>query len=409
MKIFNKAFSGSAIRLSLILLIMQGCVRAQHTETDYFVDVTATHIPIDPKTHALDVALIDVDRDGDLDAVLALESQPNRLYLNDGSGKFSWREGIFANKSHDTEHVRIADFNQDGILDVLFVAEDDQNHEYYLGKGDGTFQEVSDRLLAKSEGNGLDVGDVNGDGLPDIVVGNSGDRGQDFLWLNDPLRPGFFVDATTQNLPKVNDATQSIKLGDVDGDGDLDLLIGNEIPPNRLLINDGKGVFQEKSSSLDLPVPLHTREVLLFDVDGDGDLDIVFANLTSNGGAREKDPRARLLINDGKGTFKDKTLDRMPPNEFSTYAAIALDFDRDGDEDLLLSAIEIPPFEGLQLRAYENDGTGKFSDVTKKVIPNITRGKSWGMAIGDVNGDGLADVLIGAWGDQVRLLWGKKR
>jgi len=393
--------------LCAAVFIVQACVRAQDTETTYFKDVTATHIPIDPDTHALDVALIDVDGDGDLDAVFALESQPNRLYLNDGTGKFSWKKNVFADKNHDTEHVRVADFNQDGILDVIFVAEDDQNHEYYLGKGDGTFQDVSDRLLAKSEGNGLDVGDVNGDGLPDIVVGNSGEQGQNFLWINDPSHPGFFRDATFLSLPKVNDATQSIKLGDLDGDGDLDMLVGNEIPPNRLLINDGKGVFSEKPDQLDLPAPLHTREVLLFDVDEDGDLDILFANLTSNGGAREKDPRTRILINDGHAHFRDETAERMPQNEFSTYAAIALDFDRDGDEDLLLSAIKIPPFEGMQVHAYENDGKGNFTDVTEKVIPVVTTGRSWGMAIGDVNGDGMNDVLIGAWGDQVRLLLGK--
>lgn len=272
--------------------------------------------------------------------------------------------------------------------------------------GNGSFNDVSNRLLARSEGNGLDVGDVNGDSLPDVVVGDSGTNGQNFLWINDSKRPGFFIDATLKALPQLNDATQSIKLADLDGDGDLDMVVGNEIPPNRLLINDGHGVFTE--SQLDLPEPLHTRAVLVFDADMDGDFDIVFANLTSNGGQWEKDPTTRLLINDGKANFEDKTKSKMPSGKISTYAAAPMDFDVNGSQDLLLSAIMIPPFEGKQMRAYKNDGKANFTDFTAEVIPDITSGRSWGIAIGDMNGDGIKDVLIGGWGSQVRMLFGKK-
>lgn len=392
----------------VVLSAAYRCANAQSGGTDYFTDVTATHVPTDPEAHALDVALVDADKDGDLDVVLALEADANRLYLNDGKGKLTWKKGVFEAAAHDTEHVRIADFDGDGIMDIIFVAEDDQYHEYYLGNGDATFRNVSDRLLARSEGNGLDVGDVNGDGLPDIVVGNSGSSGQNLLWINDQSRPGYFIDYTRQGLPQVNDGTQSIKLADLDGDGDLDMVVGNEVPPNRLLINDGVGVFTEAADQLELLVPLHTREVFLLDAEDDGDMDIVLANLTSNGGQREKDPRARLLINDGKANFKDETEKKVPANTFSTYAGAPIDFDQDGDTDLLMSAIEIPPFAAMQVHAYENDGQGNFTDVTTEVIPAVTVGRTWGIAIGDINGDGIDDAIIGGWGSQVRLLLGKK-
>lgn len=377
------------------------------TDTRYFRDVTATHVPQFPDAHILEVAFADVDGDGDLDVIAALEMDENRLYLNDGTGKLTWKKGVFKAAKHDTEHVRVADFDGDGHIDVIFVAEDDQTHEYYLGNGDGTFRDVSDRLLAMSEGNGLDVGDVNSDGLPDIVVGNSGENGQNFLWINDPSRPGHFIDRT-QDLPRVNDATQGIKLADLNGDGHLDMLVANEEPPNRLLINDGKGVFTEHAEQLELLLPLETREVIVADVDGDGDLDLIYANLTSNAREWDKDPQMRILINDGNAHFTDETAERLPINKFSTWAATFIDFNHDGHPDLLVSAIEVPGFNPDRVRAYRNDGNGYFTDVTEEVIPQSAVGRSWNITVGDLNGDGIADAFIGGWRWQARLLFGKK-
>lgn len=378
------------------------------TETRFFRDVTNTHVPQFPDAHILEVAFADVDGDGDLDVIAGLEMDENRLYINDGTGKLTWKKGVFSAEKHDTEHVRVADFDGDGNIDVVFVAEDDQNHEYYLGNGDGTFRDVSDRLLAMSEGNGLDVGDVNNDGLPDIVVGNSGTDGQNFLWINDVDRPGYFIDRTVENLPQVNDATQGIKLADLNGDGHLDMLVANEVPPNRLLINDGTGVFTERPEQLELLVPLETREVIVADVDGDGDLDVVFANLTSNARDWDKDPQLRILINNGEAHFIDETAVRLPMNKFSTWAATFIDFDHDGHQDLLVSAITVPGFDADRVRAYRNDGNGHFTDVTDDVIPATTVGRSWNITIGDLNGDGIADAFIGGWRWQARLLLGKK-
>jgi hypothetical protein len=188
----------------------------------------------------------------------------------------------------------------------------------------------------------------------------------------------------------------------------LDLVVGNEVPPNRLLFNGGKGSFAEHPEKLELLAPLHTRDVLVFDANRDGHADILFVNLTSNGGQRDKDPTARLLINDGKGNFKDETAKRIPAHKLSNYAGAILDFNHDGYPDIILIAVATPPFEAAQVQALQNDGKGVFSNVTSNVIPEATISRGWGIAVGDVNGDAVLDLVIGGWGSQVRLLFGKK-
>jgi len=386
--------------LLLFTILGFGITKAQ---TQYR-DVTITHLPSAPDLHALGSEFVDVDKDGDLDIALAVEYGANRLYINDGQGHFSWKEGAFGQASHDTEHVVGTDFNQDGHVDFIFIAEDDQTHQLFFGNSDGNFSDESDRIPAMSEGNALAVGDLNGDNLPDIVVGNTGEKNQNFLWLNNPDQPGRFMDVTRDRLPQVQDNTQGIALADIDKDGHPDMVLGNETPPNTLYLNDGSGHFSDHSDRLDLVTPLETREVHVRDFTGNGHLDILFFNLTSNNSGWDKNPRVRLLVNDGQGHFNDETSDRLPYNAFSVYAGIPVDLNRDGSLDILLGPIQIPGFVPLQVRAYINDGSGYFRDETEDYIPEDTVGRGWGFEIGDLNGDGKNDILIGGWGTQARLL-----
>jgi|GEM_PF-206227 len=379
-----------------------------------FFDATYTHVPIEPSLHAMDSVFIDVDHDGDLDVVVAVEYGVNRVYLNDGKGRLTEKPGAFGTVIHDNEHVRAADFNGDGNMDVVFVAESDEVHQLFLGDGKGGFTDASARLPASCQGNALSVGDVNGDGLPDIVVGCTGEQGygpkmklvpaHNLLFLNNPKRPGYFIDATATHLPKTDDQTEGVALADMDGDGDLDMVLASPSRSNRLLLNDGKGHFTDASDRLDLRVPLESREVHVFDANGDGHNDIVFFNITSNNAGWDKDPQTRLLINDGKGKFRDETAERLPSHRFSSWAGTVVDFNHDGAPDLLVGAIQVPGFVPLQLQAWQNDGKGHFKDVTAEVIPGATVGRSWSMGQGDLDGDGKPDVFIGGWGTQARLL-----
>lgn len=377
-----------------------------------FIDATATHVPIAPSLHATDAVLIDVDSDRDLDVVVSVEYGANRLYLNERGGQLSYRPGVFGDAFHDGEHVRAADFNGDGHMDVVFVAEFDETHKLFFGDGKGGFTDASDRLPAMSQGNALAVGDLNGDRLPDIFIGSTGevDHGstlapaRNLLFLNDCRRPGHFIDASRSHLPPGDDQTEGVALADVDDDGDLDAVLASPTRTNRLLINDGKARFTDASARLDLRAPMETREAHVFDANGDGRKDIIFFNLTSNNQGWNKDPQTRLLIADGDGRFVDETDARLPKHTFSSWAGTVIDFDGDGDMDLLVSAIQVPGFVPLQLRAWRNDGKGYFEDATLQVVPAATVGRSWSMAQGDLDGDGKLDVFIGGWGTQARVL-----
>lgn len=364
-----------------------------------FTDATA-NLPQDPNLHSLDAEFGDFDKDGDLDVAVAVENGLNLLYVNNGAGKFT-RTTPFQSTARDGEDLHVADFDKDGSLDLVLSTEEDQTHQFYLGNGNGTFRDVSSRIPWKCPGNALEAGDVDGDGYLDVAIGCVG---QDLLLIND--KQGGWKNETAQRLPALGEGTQDVKFGDLDGDGDLDLVIGNETPKNRLLINNG-GVYADSAKNLPIPYVEETREVLLFDVDKDKDLDIVFCNITCNNcGRTDKNAQARLLINDGKGRFSDETATRMPKNAFSAWDGGYLDFDADGDLDLILCAIEVPVFSPLLFRAYRNDGKGKFTDATAEVMPPSAVGRGWDVEVADLDKDGTLDMFLGGWGTQARLLLG---
>src|SRR5690606_28035532 len=97
------------IALGLVLVSAACASGQQPANGTIFRDVTATHLPQDPELHALDGVLVDVDGDGDLDIAVAVEGGMNRLYINDGQGRFSWREGALDGPARDNEHVLSAD------------------------------------------------------------------------------------------------------------------------------------------------------------------------------------------------------------------------------------------------------------------------------------------------------------
>src|SRR5262245_9439228 len=121
-----------------------------------------------------------------------------------------------------------------------------------------------------------------------------------------------FDELGKRGLPPDRDDTRAVARGDVDGDGDLDVVFGNWGQPSRLCLNDGSGIFSDATAArMPVPGPIYTMAVALGDVDGDGDLDLVL------GGYGQQ---SRLYLNDGTGTFTDATAARMPVRIDATWA-----------------------------------------------------------------------------------------
>ena len=314
-------------------------------------------------------ALGDVDGDGDLDAVLANGGgQQNRLFRNDGIGVFFDATPLLPPDADDTRAVAAGDVDGDGDFDLLFGNSFQQNR-LHLGDGTGSFADATGQLPADMDvTTALALGDVDGDGDPDLLLGN------DFglpsrLYRNGGT--GVFSDATGQ-LPGDAGPTVSVALADVDGDGDLDALIGEGAflgsflfgVQDRLYFNGGAGVFSDATGLL--PGDAHlTSSIAPGDVDGDGDLDLLLGSDDLLTGINLQN---RLYLNLGGGAFADAS-GQLPPDAEATRAVALDDLDGDGDLDALIG-------NGFQQnRLYLGDGTGSFADATGQ-LPSGSAGRS---------------------------------
>jgi hypothetical protein len=390
----------------LLLFGATGCAADSHStpapsDTTLFRDATVEHLPTSSLTGlSMDAAVADVNGDGALDVVVANEFRPNLLLLGSGDGHFEDASDRLPAHERDSEDVGIADFDGDGDLDIVVVTEDDTVNEFYLNDGTGSFSDAGDRWPVEGTSNAVIVADLNGDDAPDLLVGNNG---QNVALINDGS--GRFADETRTRLPQRDDVTQDLELGDVDEDGDLDLIVANE-GPNRLLLNDGNGRFTDASDGAIplLDVPEETREADFGDVDQDGDLDLLFANVR----LFVKDARRqnRLLLNDGSGRFQDATSFRLPADDQSSLDGDLIDLDLDGDLDIVTSNVL---FDGESIKSAPygillNDGGGRFSDATPTALPDIITGRGLDAEAGDFNTDGRPDLYLCSRGTVDRLL-----
>jgi len=221
----------------------------------------------DKEIWSQDVALGDLDGDGDLDAYFAnrfLNSDPihDSIYLNDGLGNFTdsgQRIGL-----ERSTGVELSDLDGDGDLDAVVSSR--EGVISYFNQGDGTFVSGVEQTLPGGQHPAL--GDIDLDGDTDLIIAGSGPTR---VWANDGS--GGFTD-TGQLLG--DGASSFAALEDFDNDGDVDLYVSNWTDvPNKVWTNDGFGNFVD--SGVDLSAQA-TEHAAVGDFDGDDDLDI-FASI----------------------------------------------------------------------------------------------------------------------------------
>ncbi len=349
-----------------------------------FTDATRVLLP-EGGGKTFGAAFADVDGDRDLDLITA-NSYIDYLFLNDGKGKFT---RMFAcnlpPRSRDVHALCLGDLDGDGDLDIVsgdFTVRD----TVYFNDGNGRFTEAPPSAMpgGATRPYAMVMGDFDGDGDPDLVMGK---YSQNTLYVNDGR--GNFTDVTSTHFPRASgDYTRSLAVGDVDGDGDPDLVIGNGSKvsgaQNKLYLNDGKGKFTDKTSTNFPRVIDGSYALVLFDADGDKDLDLFVGN---DSGLGEQN---RLYLNNGKGVFLDSTFN-LPQVKDRTYSAAAGDVDGDGDMDLVVGN-RLSSSQGNQCRLYLNDGKGLFKDATGTMFPS-TRSRTDALALVDLDGDGDLDLL----------------
>lgn len=391
------------LNMACSALIAAACMSSHAAAAPNFTDVTETHLPSPPEggLASMDAEAVDIDEDGDLDLVVPQEWRANRILINDGSGRFTQRENAFPVPPEaelvrppqvqqplqkDSEDVSIADFNGDGVLDIIMVVEDDVTfgrrnvHQYFRGLSDGSYERIYGQL-PDTVANAVAHADITGDGAYDLIVSGGG---QDRLLINDGQ--GGFADETETRIPREAATAQDVEFFDADGDGDLDLVLGLE-GGHALWINNGLGVYSDESRArLPLPGNVEARKVTPSDVDGDGDLDLYFAHVSWQG----REAQDRLYINDGDGRFSDGTEARLGVEGGLTLDAKFADLDGDSDPDLVLG-------NGGSIQIYLNDGRGHFENVTANALgaSGGVLGTSITIELADFNGDGKPDIYVG--------------
>jgi hypothetical protein len=352
-----------------------------------YTEMTATHLPNGIAGPCMSAAAGDPDGDGDLDLALAMEFQPKILLVNDGSGVFTDASAQLPRTVHDSEDVAFADFDRDGDLDLVFVSEDDRADELFLNLIAGRFSDASARLRAgDTVSNALVVVDLNGDGAMDVLTGNIGG---DLALINDG--EAAFRNESFGRWPQHGDSrTQDLELVDIDSDGDLDVVVGNE-GQNELFLNNGAGRLVDATAGR-LPARHdETREIKAADFDGDGDNDLVVANVRF---VTDWPRRNFLLLNDGAGYFTDAPAGWLPFDDRDDFAIQVLDVDLDGDVDIISPSTVFRGGVGDYL-VLLNDGRARFSTAPAgSVLPVGANGNGFDIEVADFDVDGVADLFL---------------
>ena len=418
-------------------------VHADGTRTLRFTDVTAGS-GLDAAAYGMGVAAGDVDNDGRVD-LYRTALGPNQLFRNNGDGTFTDVTGqAGVGDPRWSVSASFADLDRDGWLDLYvgnyldhrldapqpecFTRTGERDYcgpgafasvpdRLYRNRGDGTFADVTAPSGVASEyGAALGVAafDADGNGWTDVYVANDGEPNQ--LWMNQGdgrFRNGALLAGAALNDSGRTEGSMGVDVGDFDGDGDDDLFMTHLTrETNTLYVNDGHGLFEDRTATLGLAAPSLAYTGFgtgWLDFDNDGWLDLLavngavqashrrFAGGAGGAPARPGEPLPldqpnQLFRNLGNGRFDEVTRRSGPVFELSEVSRGAAfgDVDNDGDADVLVT---------------NNDGRARL------LINEVGHRNRW-MGLRLVGGAGRRDMpgaRVGVFRDEGPPLWRRAR
>ena len=328
------------------------------------------------------VAVGDLNRDGHPDLVTSNRTSDNvSVLLGDGAGSFGGATNF--GTAADPSSVAIGDLNGDGHDDLATADTVSGKVSALLGDGTGGFGAAANFSTGQFSAIDLPVdvaiGDLNGDGHPDLATANSelGGGGDVSVLLGDGT--GGFGAATIFDVGGFNGAAtpEALAIGDLNGDGHADLAVANanltNVPSGSVavLLGDGTGGF---GAATNLGTGADPGSVAIGDLNGDGHPDLAVTNTNSD--------NVSVLLGDGTGGFGAATNFATGGQPISVAVG---DLDRDGHPDLAIANLGSDSVSVLL-----GDGSGGFVAAT-----NFAAGtEPISLAIGDLDGDGHPDLAV---------------
>ncbi len=287
------------------------------------------------------------------------------------------------------------DADGDGDLDILYqTGANGTAYQYAIANGDGTYTIVAlgsspfaGLTIADHNGANFHVGDIDGDGDFDLWVGQTTGAGTGSYFRNDG---GTFSSQSSATFPSPG-ASSRVVMADFDGDGDADMLyqtVGNGTAFQYALSNgDGTYTLQTQAASPFAAVTLLDNSGgthYAADFDGDGDIDVWAASASTTG---------EFYINNGNGTFSESDSSTFPAPAAATRVAVG-DFDSDGDDDILYQTAG----DGSVWQYARSNGDGTMTILSQASSPfagvTFVNHNGSNSLVGDVDGDGDDDLII---------------
>jgi len=282
-------------------------------------------------------------------------------------------------------HIAVGDFNGDGKIDLAALVFSSATSpmgmlSVSLGNGDGTFRQISADLPTESGIiTAVAAGDFDGDGKVDLAVGNTTGSGNISGAVNILLGNG---DGTFRAGPTTALGATSVgdlAAGDLNGDGKTDLVVraGDRSGDARVLLNKGNATF---AVSAPLSLGNSVGQIAVRDLNGDGKGDLVAVIETTG---------VTVLLGNGDGTFHDPPGSPLPPSPIPGSSVAVGDFTGDSKLDLAVGNVGGGNGGGFAILPGDGDGT-----VNHRALP-FERGVAVDLlAAGDFNGDGRDDLIV---------------